>query len=102
MLIVGQDKDIIMNFENIEILGIGNPLEDDDGKFKILANTTSDSQYTLAKYDTKERAEEVFDEIVKKYSSYLSLRGGPAIMQGQMDVQPNIFNIPKIYEMPKE
>lgn len=37
-----------------------------------------------------------------KYSSYLILEGGPAIMQGQIDIQPNVFNVPKIYKMPKE
>ncbi len=53
-------------------------------------------------YKTEERAKEVLQEIVKKYSSYLELKGGPAVLQGQIDIQPNIFNIPKIYEMPGE
>ncbi len=57
---------------------------------------------TLGRYHTEERAKEVLQEIVKKYSSYLELKGGIAIMQGQMDIQPNIFNIPKVYEMPEE
>ena len=68
MIIVSQDKDTIMNFENIEILGIGNPLEDDEGKFKILANTTIDNQYVIAKYTTEERAKEVLQEIASTYS----------------------------------
>lgn len=90
MLIVSQDKDTIMNFDNIEILGIGNPLEDDDGKFKILANTISDSQYTLAKYDTEERAKEVLKEIINKYRKY------------NFDANQSVTFIPKVYEMPKE
>ena len=49
-----------------------------------------------------ERAKEVLQEITQKYSSYLKLEGGPAILQGQMDIQPNIFNIPKVYEMPEK
>lgn len=102
MIIISQDRDTAINFENVEIIGIGNPLEDNNGKFKILCNTTSDNQYTIAKYESKERAKEVLQEIIKKYSSYLELRGGPAILQGQIDIQPNTFNIPKVYEMPKE
>lgn len=56
----------------------------------------------LGKYEIEERAKEVLAEIVQKYSSYLQLTGGPAIMQGQIDIQPNIFNIPKVYEMPED
>lgn len=56
----------------------------------------------IGHYATRERAKEVLAEIVQKYSSYLQLTGGPAIMQGQMDIQPNIFNIPKTYEMPED
>ena len=48
------------------------------------------------------RAKEVLAEIAKKYSSYMQLTGGPAIVQGQIDIQPNIFNIPKMYEMPED
>lgn len=48
MIIVSQDKELILNFKNIEAIGIGNPLEDDDGMFKVLASTTSDNEYTLA------------------------------------------------------
>ena len=61
-----------------------------------------DNWSVLAKYKTEERAKEVLQEIAQKYSSYLKLEGGPAILQGQMDIQPNIFNIPKVYEMPED
>ena len=50
----------------------------------------------------EERAKEVLNEIVKTYSSYMQLNGGPAIIQGQSDIAPAIFNIPKVYEMPEE
>lgn len=102
MIIISQDKTMILNFEYIETIEIENPLENNDGKFKILCDTTSDNQYTIAEYKTEERAKEVLAEIVQKYSSYLQLNGGPAILQGQMDIQPNIFNIPKVYEMPEK
>lgn len=102
MIIVSQDKDTITNFNNIEIMGIGNPLEDNEGQFRILVNTTSENQYTIAKYKTEERAKEVLQEIVNEYGKYLKIEGAPAIIQGSMDIQPNIFNIPKVYYMPRE
>lgn len=101
MVIISQDKTMILNFENIETIEIGNPLENNDGKFKILCDTTSDNQYTIAEYEKEKRAKGVLKEIVEKYSSYLELKGGVAFMQGGMNIQPNIFNIPKVYEMPE-
>ena len=102
MIIESQDKEAIVNFENVEVLGVGNPLENKNGLFAIIANAMTDNQYILGEYTTKERAKEVLHEIVSLYSSHLELKGGPAILQGQMDIQPNIFNIPKVYEMPEE
>lgn len=101
MIIVSQDRDVILNFDNVENIWMNNPLEKDNGKFEIRAESYSNNMF-IGEYETEERAKEVLQEIVQKYSSYLQLNGGLAIMQGQMDIQPNIFNIPKIYEMPKE
>lgn len=97
MIIVSQCKDTIINFKNIEILGIGNPLEDDDGKFKILANTIIENQYVIAKYKTEERAKEVLQEIVKatietrKSQELNNLFGGAGI------IPSNTY-----YEMPED
>ena len=90
MTIVSQDKELILNFKNIEAIGIGNPLEDDDGMFKVLASTTSDNEYTLGRYATEERAKEVLQEIISKYR------------QWNQDANNAVTIIPKVYEMPKE
>ncbi len=97
MIIVSQDKETIINFESITRISIIPPVEE-RYKYSIAINGCLDLGY----YKTKERAKEVLQEIEETYSSYLSLRGGRAIMKGHMDIQPNIFNIPKVYEMPKE
>lgn len=97
MIITSQDKETIINFESITRISIIPPVEE-GYKYSIAINGCLDLGY----YKTKERAKEILQEIEKTYSSYLSLRGGPAIMQGQMDIQPNIFNIPKVYRMPEE
>ena len=90
MIIVSQDKTFMLNFDNIESIEIGN-FEENRGKAIIYARLTSDYFYTIGEYNTIERAKEVLMEIIKKYSSYLQLDGGPALLKGQMDIQPNIF-----------
>lgn len=98
MIIVSQDKEKIVNFDNLTQVYI---TQDEEETAYFIRYETVDSLYDdLGKYETEERAKEVLQEITQKYSSYLKLEGGPAILQGQMDIQPNIFNIPKVYEMP--
>ena len=100
MIIVSQDKTKIVNFDNLTQIYI---TQDEEKTATFIRYETVDSVYDdLGEYKTKERAKEVLQEIVKKYSSYLELKGGPAIIQGRMDIQPNIFNIPKVYVMPLE
>lgn len=106
MIIVSQDKQRIINFENlIEIYITQEELytfQDDVDGYYLRSEAVGGIYENLGKYDTEERAKEVLAEIVQKYSSYLQLNGGPAILQGQMDIQPNVFNIPKVYEMPEK
>ncbi len=98
MIIVSQDKDNVINYDNVKSLWIDdNVLDKTNTTFYINA----DDDF-LGEYETEERAKEVLQEIVEKYSSYLELKGGVAFMQGGMNIQPNIFNIPKVYEMPEE
>lgn len=92
MIIMSQDKTMILNFENIETIEIGNPLENNDGKFKILCDTTSDNQYTIAGYEKEERAKEVLQEIINKYKITLY----------NSKTNETVVNVPKVYEMPKE
>ena len=103
MIIVNQDKDNIINFDNVDNIDIvANSNRIGEEEPYTICYETSTRREGLGIYKTEERAKEVLQEIVKKYSEYLKLEGGPAILQGQIDVQPNIFNIPKVYEMPEE
>ena len=102
MIIISQEKDEILNFNNIMNIQVTNCEEDG---YLISAGfiVGRDDKYRdLGYYKTEERAKEVLQEITQKYSSYLKLEGGPAILQGQLDIQPNIFNIPQVYEMPEK
>ncbi len=95
MLIVSQDKEAIVSYENVEVLGIGNPLENDNGLFAIIANAITDNQYMLGEYKTKERAKEVLQAIIKEYKKVLTTfnRGTG---------QQRFYDLPKVYYMPEE
>ncbi|MBS5722190.1 MAG: hypothetical protein KHW50_07435 [Clostridium sp.] len=98
MIIVSQDKKAIHNFDNVLSLQIVPTLKE----YSIEVCDAINDGSSLGIYSSEERAKEVLQEIIKRYSSYLKLEGGPAILRGQIDIQPNIFNIPKVFEMPKE
>ena len=107
MIIVSQDKMEIFNFEKIFRLYVDNWSNEEfatEPNCFCIKEKFSDNMICayLGEYRKEERAKEVLKEIVEKYSSYLELKGGVAFMQGGMNIQPNIFNIPKVFEMPEE
>lgn len=102
MIIVSQDKNRIINFDNILQLYISRCEKKEITEYYIRYEDCNNFYEDIGAYKTEERAKEVLQEIAQKYSSYLKLEGGPAILQGQMDIQPNIFNIPKVFEMPED
>ena len=85
MIIISQDKTEIINFNNIESIWI---CSDEEGIFTIEA--TADTNTSLGKYKTEERAKEVLQEIIRKYATF------------SLDRLGSIKIIPKVYEMPKE
>lgn len=91
MIIISQDKTMILNFEYIETIEIENPLENNDGKFKILCDTTSDNQYTIAEYKTEERAKEVLQRIVETYE-YCN---ASAVSTGYGYVKNRVYEMPE-------
>ena len=70
MIIVDQYKTRIINFNNIERICIENPLEDNEGTFNILCDTTNVQYRIIGKYKSEERAMEVLQEIVNAYKGY--------------------------------
>lgn len=94
MIIVSQDEDFNLNYDNVESIAILNPLEDNKGMFKVCAITSSDNEYTLGWYATKERAREVLQEII------IAIRGKNIVQfsNGEMKEVYPIKN--DVYEMP--
>lgn len=66
MIIVSQDESIIVNFNNVEAIEIGN-VEENQCKGTIYARLMSDYFYKIGEYKTEKRAEEILTEITKEY-----------------------------------
>ena len=89
MIIVSQDKDVIINFDNIANLVVI------ENNIVSICNVEETTGITIGKYKTEERAKEVLQEIVRLYrrcQQVIGERGGVA----------NFIYPPKVYEMPKE
>ena len=90
MIIVSQDKDIIVNFDNVESIEVGN-IEENQNKGVIYARLKSDYFYKIGEYTTEERAKEVLAEIITRYKNWENMKLG----------QPSGLCLP-VYEMPEE
>ena len=85
MIIVSQDRDLIVNFYNVTVIGIAqsNPKEID-------SITADKREQYLGEYKTEERAKEVLQEIINEYVKY------------DIDDCNAVTVFPKVYVMPKE
>ena len=93
MIIVSQDKQRIVNFDNITQIYI--TFCEEDNPYYWIRFETVDSLYeNLGYYETEERAEEVLKEIKEKYLTY-------AALQTVLGDMRQISGIPKAYEMPE-
>lgn len=94
MIIVSQDKKVILNFNNIVSLEIGEHIANMDGEREatIEVFNASSNPSILAYYETEERAKEVLQEIISKYKTTLY----------NSKTNETVVNIPKVYEMPEK
>jgi hypothetical protein len=95
MIIVSQDKNTIVNIDNVsEIRIVG-------GGVSSICHTTTDGRLDdglLGSYRSEERSREVLQEIVNEYRKYLSADG----LCGVRGYPPFAYTQPKVYEMPEE
>lgn len=86
MIIINQERTKIINFEKItEITAAGTKILVGDDIFIPKGEE-------IAKYETKERAKEVLQEIISKYKTTLY----------NSRTNETVVNIPKVYEMPED
>lgn len=67
MIIVSQDKDAILNFDNIEAIRLIKSIEDNKRNL-IAIDMLNGERYSVAKYETEERAKEILQEIINVVS----------------------------------
>ena len=90
MIIVSQDKEEIINFDNMTRVYI---TFDEDDDYVWIRTETVDSLYEdLGYYKTEARAKEVLQEIISKYKTTLY----------NSKTNETVVNVPKVYEMPEE
>ena len=94
MLIRSQDKNLLINLNTSD--GIS---RDGDGRLVIHHGTINNM---IGAYSTKEKAIKVLDMIQNKYLEYYHLKGGPAILKGSIDIAENMWEVPKVFQMPQE
>lgn len=96
MIIVNQNKDEFVNFDNIMCVNITNCEEDG---YLISAGFIvgrDDNYRELGYYATEERAKEVLQEIVKEYENV------KAIFDSTTRRIKKYINKPKVYKMPEK
>ncbi len=110
MLILGQNKDMIVNLDQIHSITVYKHKESKKGegvnekKFRILA-WYGDEEYDyweLGDFTTEDRAKCIVSEIFSKYGEYIHRPYSPAIFRGTSDVEEALFVLPKIYEIPEQ
>lgn len=97
MIIVSQDKDKIVNFDNVGNINIekcyNESLKQEYFTYDILVYIISSGIVRLGKYKTEERAKEVLQEIIKSYRDYRT---------AECDGYTNVLEETAVFEMPKE
>lgn len=91
MLIVGQENDLIVNFERINFIKI----EPSENEYDIEINYADDNWDVIATYDSFDRAKEILAEIINAYKTV-------ARVEEKEKGQPKFYNVPKVYFMPEK
>jgi hypothetical protein len=100
MRVISQDGRIDIPYDNF-VVGITND------NYIVASRNIADppgvfAQSTIAKYSTREKAIKAMEMLREKYLKYMKVDGGADLLKGGGYVQPNIWNVPKIFQFPQE
>ena len=97
MIIVSQDKETIVNFNNISII------TQVDGRIGVTNNATNSTVSEIGVYKTEERAKKVLQEIITSYADFNYLKSFPAnITKSVEQFMHKKYSYFNVYEMPEE
>ena len=81
MIIVGQTRDVIINFKRINFLKI----EADENEYDIEMNYDDDNWDVIGTYDSFERAKEVLNDLVNSFS-FTSISGSYEEIRAKIEI----------------
>ena len=84
MIIISQDKETIVNFDNTQMLGL-----EEYEKTQIVC----EGLFKIGEYKTEERAKEVLQNLIQSYREYRT---------AEVDGYTNVLEETAVFEMPKE
>ncbi len=95
MIIVSQNKKVILNFDNIINLELEEQIKnmDREREIQVQAITDCGNYCVLAYYKTEERAKEVLQEIIQSCRDYRT---------AECDGYTDVLQRTAVYEMPEE
>lgn len=94
MIIVSQDKDVIVNFDRTQNIWIDDDvLDKTNTSFDIVAD-----EQTIGTYATEERAKEVLNGIIRAYEK----AGNLAFEINEGEDEARLIHNSNVFEMPKE
>jgi hypothetical protein len=102
VIIVSQEKDGIINFDNILVIRLSTDFETNK-KNIIYVDCVGDEHFGIGKYGTEERAKEVLQKIIRQKSIFEYFKNAPRDMQNSIAddfIKQNI--IFDTYEMPEK
>ena len=98
MRVISQDGFIEVTYENtVIVLDTG----EECTAIKAFDSISSDEFVVMGVYETAEKAETVLKMVRDKYAQYLSTDGG-ALATVDFYIQPNVWNIPKVFQFPQD
>ena len=102
MIIVSQDKEIIINFEKVNIVNINQLNKKQIGAW-FNCNEEENNNVLLGEYATEERAKEVLQEILTTYSNFETLRHSDEREKNTLkEILQNKYEYFDLYEMPQK
>lgn len=83
MIIISQDKDAILNFDNIEAIRL---MRSETEQRNLIAIDMLDGErYSVARYETEERAKEVLTQIIDTYKGKTIIKFRTVLGKDKLD-----------------
>ncbi len=66
MIIVSQDKEIIINYDNLDYITIG---KNEEEEYAVMIHSINNEEFPVGIYNSEKRVKEILQEIIKTYKT---------------------------------